>query len=497
MATLQPWNIRIAQVGAPVLPPADKVKYPPVLPSRSPHPRWPFENLAFEGGGAKGIAYVGAAQILEEEGLYPAHVLRVSGTSSGSFLAAMLAVGCPASELARLLFETDLAAVMRDARWGMLSGVVNMVTMFGWNPGERLLQFLGDRLVERTGSEDVTFRQVYERCGRELCVPVTNLTRMCTEYCHPKTTPDMPVRLAVGMSMSLPVLMVPYRLVRPGGGQADLYTDGGLLCNYPVHAFDGWWLSMDREDTFLNRLRPLDRAAEKMHDHYRFQPRNPRTLGLTVFDRLELDASESWLLEAGGPPPRPDTTLARSRAASERKLAERLQAREALDRAGQRLVDAMAAVETSGDGRVCTDELSKLFDVGPLTRDDARVLFGTDDPTKILAALDHNGDHTIAYDELVKYIDSKNVELTAHLSMNYTEPRSMTTFVSTVFNTLLMHLRKVTLHPDDRSRTIPIDTDYVGTADFDLEAGDRAFLLETGRRAARAFLDRVAPGETR
>jgi arachidonate 5-lipoxygenase len=68
----------------------------------------------------------------------------------------------------------------------------------------------------------------------------------------------------------------------------------------------------------------------------------------------------------------------------------------------------------------------------------------------------------------------------------------MTSFVSTLFNTLLMHLRKVTLHPEDRTRTLPIDTDYVGTADFDLEPGDRQFLLETGRRAARAFLDRSA-----
>lgn len=24
-------------------------------------------------------------------------------------------------------------------------------------------------------------------------------------------------------------------------GQTDVYIDGGLLCNYPVHAFDGKW----------------------------------------------------------------------------------------------------------------------------------------------------------------------------------------------------------------------------------------------------------------
>lgn len=505
MANLQPWNIRVGQAAPPKLPPLSEVERPAAPPADEPHPVWPFDNLAFEGGGAKGIAYVGAAQVLEEEGLYPRHIRRVSGTSSGSFLAAMLAVGCPASDLARMLFDTDLSSVMRDARFGVFSGVVNMVTVFGWNPGEKLLAFLGDRLRERTGSEDVTFRQVLDRSGRELCVPVTNLTRMCTEYCHPKTTPDMPVRLAVGMSMSLPVLMAPYRLVRvgTGSGPADLYTDGGLLCNYPVHAFDGWWLSMAPEDTFLRRLRPLDRAAEQMHDQVRFFPRNPRTLGLTVFDRTELDASEKWLDPKGGPPPRPDTALARARAIDEERLEERRRLRMSLDAASQRLMDALATTDHSGDGYVSRAEIQGLFEAapagrpggrepaaGPLTDADARILFGTTDLAEIFAALDHDANGHIAYDEIARYIDSRNVELTAHLALSRSEPRSVTTFVSTVFNTLLMHLRRVTLHPEDRERTIPIDTDYVNTADFDLEPADREFLLETGRRSARAFLER-------
>ena len=40
--------------------------------------------------------------------------------------------------------------------------------------------------------------------GKELCVVVTNLSQMTVEYCHAKTTPDMPVRLAIKMSMATP-----------------------------------------------------------------------------------------------------------------------------------------------------------------------------------------------------------------------------------------------------------------------------------------------------
>ena len=40
--------------------------------------------------------------------------------------------------------------------------------------------------------------------GHELCVVITNLNTTTEEYFHPKTTPDVPIRLAVRMSMSVP-----------------------------------------------------------------------------------------------------------------------------------------------------------------------------------------------------------------------------------------------------------------------------------------------------
>lgn len=46
--------------------------------------------------------------------------------------------------------------------------------------------------------------QLYEATGKELCIVVTNLNHMIEEYCHVKTTPNMPIRLAVRMSMSIP-----------------------------------------------------------------------------------------------------------------------------------------------------------------------------------------------------------------------------------------------------------------------------------------------------
>ena len=41
-----------------------------------------FKNLAFEGGGVRGIAYAGALQVLEQNNILP-DIRRVAGTSAG------------------------------------------------------------------------------------------------------------------------------------------------------------------------------------------------------------------------------------------------------------------------------------------------------------------------------------------------------------------------------------------------------------------------------
>ena len=54
--------------------------------------------------------------------------------------------------------------------------------------------------------------QVYDKYDCELCLVITNINAMMSEYCHPKTTPDMTILSAVRMSMSFPstVLIVTF-----------------------------------------------------------------------------------------------------------------------------------------------------------------------------------------------------------------------------------------------------------------------------------------------
>ena len=80
-----------------------------------------FKNLVFEGGGVKGIAYIGAMQVLEDEGVLPA-VERVGGTSAGAINATLFALGFSIAEQRTILnrlnfknFMDDNFGVIRDA----------------------------------------------------------------------------------------------------------------------------------------------------------------------------------------------------------------------------------------------------------------------------------------------------------------------------------------------------------------------------------------------
>ncbi len=53
-------------------------------------------GIAFSGGGLQGIAHIGAVQALHELGIFPQYV---SGTSSGSAMAALVAMGCNARDM--------------------------------------------------------------------------------------------------------------------------------------------------------------------------------------------------------------------------------------------------------------------------------------------------------------------------------------------------------------------------------------------------------------
>ena len=67
-------------------------------------------GLVLSGGGAKGLAHVGALKAIEEAGL---RLDDIAGTSMGAIVGALYASGYSASELDSLFTYTDLSALIQ------------------------------------------------------------------------------------------------------------------------------------------------------------------------------------------------------------------------------------------------------------------------------------------------------------------------------------------------------------------------------------------------
>lgn len=192
---------------------------------------YPFRNLVFEGGGVKGIAYVGAMKVLEKEEILK-NIKRVGGTSAGSINAVLFASGFSTQETHNVLNRLDFND-FKDDSWGVLRDMNRLKNEYGWYKGDYFREWIGDLLNKKTGSSNITFKALQEHTGKELYVYASNLSTNFGEVYSPEHTPRLRVVDAVRRSMSIPLF---FRAVRDD--RNDVFVDGGAINNYPVKLFD-------------------------------------------------------------------------------------------------------------------------------------------------------------------------------------------------------------------------------------------------------------------
>ncbi|GLQ74393.1 patatin-like phospholipase family protein [Vibrio penaeicida] len=326
--------------------------------------------LALEGGGGKGVTYLGAIRALERHGVLPINIdtpgqnqIRgISGASAGAITAMFLAMGYNSTQLQQVLNNSStftgffdgpsiglsrsvdrnnrpdlhtsapngvrpidhirqqsqsirglsmLASAVgnlaRNGAFGSTSDPIvrrliahpehylfNILFDRGMFPGVAARNFLQSalygtlwqRLVNRrtpqgqapliyavNGSE-LNFREFFDLTGVDLVITGSNITKHRPSVFSKRHTPDFPVAEAVGISMNLPVLFKPVQVEAnvPTGQynqRADdyhgMWMDGGVLNNFPLHAFD-----------FL--------SPSVSPQHPNLKPLNANTLGLRLTD---------------------------------------------------------------------------------------------------------------------------------------------------------------------------------------------------------------------
>lgn len=190
-----------------------------------------FRNLVFEGGGVKGIAYVGALDELEKRHIL-ANISRIAGTSAGAINAVLLATGHTGAETTRILLDLDFRNFLDDS-WGLLRDGKRLLDEYGWYKGDFFRDWIGSRIAARTGSAGSTFGDFRKNGFTDLYLVATNLSTGFSEVMSAQHTPRMPVAEAARRSMSIPLF---FRAVR--GARRQVFVDGGVLRNYPVKTFD-------------------------------------------------------------------------------------------------------------------------------------------------------------------------------------------------------------------------------------------------------------------
>jgi predicted acylesterase/phospholipase RssA len=167
------------------------------------------------------------------------HITGFSGTSAGAILASLLACGMSLSDLKTLVEVVDFSTFLDESLSSSFPDCIKdlyLVEQYdGLCSGSAFYDFMGVHISSLTGSKDTTFQELWDAKGIRLILTVTDLRGRKSVHLDHVNHPDMPIRLAVRMSMSIPFVF------RPVVYRGMVCVDGGLLDNMPLHVFDEWY----------------------------------------------------------------------------------------------------------------------------------------------------------------------------------------------------------------------------------------------------------------
>ncbi|HFC12850.1 MAG TPA: hypothetical protein ENJ56_08390, partial [Anaerolineae bacterium] len=178
-------------------------------------------DWVFEGGGAKGIAFIGAYRALQEAGIKPGRLL---GTSAGALMATLIAVGYSAEKLQTTLlkrlpngklqislfadspthFSNDQLMTSRMGRWfkavdlpfvpeklesradrriirALLAvptakQIFSFVELGGLYAGDAIVAWMREQLDDMDGLGQATLADLYAHTGHELTITAADIT---------------------------------------------------------------------------------------------------------------------------------------------------------------------------------------------------------------------------------------------------------------------------------------------------------------------------------
>jgi len=215
-----------------------------------------YENLVFEGAGLKGIAYSGVLRELEHYKILDG-ITKVGGTSAGAITALMVSLGYNSKEIFDIISETKFQK-FNDGEYIFIGGFSRLNTKYGWYKGDAFNNWLEAIIVDKTGNSEISFAELKSMGYKDLYVTSTCINKQKLIVFSAETYPNMKVKDAVRISMSIPLYFEAIfidsvgRVYNKNNANADLdvVVDGGIIGNFPIFLFDSLTI-----DSLNNQIR--------------------------------------------------------------------------------------------------------------------------------------------------------------------------------------------------------------------------------------------------
>ncbi|XP_033741847.1 uncharacterized protein LOC117328428 [Pecten maximus] len=189
---------------------------------------------------------------------------------------------------------------------------------------------------------------------------------------------------------------------------------------------------------------------------------------------------------------RSNSTLNRKRRA---ELIAKARERKRISTAVRHFFPLLEKYDTNLDGKINNQEFQNIYD--HFSEEDRQALFGDLDGSNVVfKRLDKNGNGQVTFQEIIRYIEGRGLAVNQrYLGYKRQDVTSIVSYASSIFDTMLLNLKRLHMEYDDLGRTIGINTGHIETADFDLEEEDIIFLLDQGRNTTIDFLKMYAAKE--
>ena len=217
-----------------------------------------IKNLVFEGSGVRCVAYCGAIQELESRDLLQ-NVERVAGASGGAITALTISLGYTGEEIAKIISNTNFKK-FNDGQFIFAGGFNRVIRYFGWYRSYQLDKWLQKIIVAKTGNADITFEQLHQNNCKDLYVTGTCINKQQLIVFSNENYPEMKVKDAVRISMSVPLYfeavfidekgkVIPHPKHKKG---LDVLVDGGIIGSFPIRIFDSTrYISKNATNSFI------------------------------------------------------------------------------------------------------------------------------------------------------------------------------------------------------------------------------------------------------